>query len=197
MKIPGFIKNVSIYGVGGVLTKFVGLLTAPIYTRFLDTEGYGQLDLATSVAAILMILLSMEMHTGYGRSYFESRSRGDLKSLRGSVQCYYTVVSLAVLIFFYLLYEPLRSWFSILDIALIEPVVWGLFPLLVISLTLVTIRYEEKPLEYSMITLAYVGLTTICGIIAVSYYDLGVAGILWSNALVSWGVCLFFRNFGN
>ena len=89
MHTKSFTKNMLIYGIGGTLTRLIFVFTTPVYTRLLDTEGFGRLEFITSVGTILVILMSMEMHSGYGRSYFESKSRGHLKNLRGSVMIYY------------------------------------------------------------------------------------------------------------
>lgn len=186
-----FIRDIFVYGVGGMLARFVVLFTTPIYTRFLDTEEFGTLDLIASIAAILLILASMEIHSGYGRNYYESKARGDIKKLRGSIMVYIVFINILLLSSFTLLYQPLSNWTTIIKMNLMIPVVLNIMPALVISILLVTIRFEEKPVAYSLVTLSQVGLTGITGIFSVIYLDLGVYGILWSTTIVSWLIFIF------
>jgi O-antigen/teichoic acid export membrane protein len=180
-----FLKDFSIYGIGGIISRFVGVITAPIYTRFLNTEGYGMLDLITSISAILIIFATMEMHSGYARSYFEVKKNGQLNQLRGTVMLFFVGSFLLLLLVFILLYPFLNHWIKIFEISLLIPVVLKLLPTMVITLTLLTIQFEKKPVIYSLIAIGNLVLTAGCGIFAVTYLDLGVSGILWSNAIVS------------
>lgn len=186
-----FLKDFSIYGVGGIISRFVGVITAPIYTRLLSTEGYGLLDLITSISAILIIFATMEMHSGYARSYYEARDKNQLKQLRGTVMMYFVGSFLFLLAVFFLLYPHLNRWINLFDISLLIPVVFRLLPTMIITLTQVTLRFEKKPVIYSMISIGNLILTAVGGIFAVTYLNLGVGGILWSNAIVSFIVSSF------
>jgi O-antigen/teichoic acid export membrane protein len=180
-----FLKDFSIYGLGGIISKFVGVITAPIYTRLLSTEGYGLLDLMTSISAILIIITTMEMHSGYARSYYEAKNGGRLEQLRGSVMLFF-ITACIVLVFLYSIFSSqLEQRITLFNINLVLPVIIGLFPKMIIILTQVTLRYEKKPVYFSVISIGNLVLTAIGGIFAVTYLDLGVRGILWSNAIVS------------
>lgn len=180
-----FIKDFSIYGVGGIVSKFVGIITAPIYTRLLSTEGYGLLDLMTSISAILIIFTTMEMHSGYSRSYYEARDGGQLEQLRGSVMLFFIMAYIVLIFLFSIFSSQLEQRITLFNINLVLPVIIGLFPKMIIILTQVTLRYEKKPVYFSVISIGNLVLTAIGGIFAVTYLDLGVRGILWSNAIVS------------
>jgi O-antigen/teichoic acid export membrane protein len=180
-----FLKDFSIYGIGGIVSRFVGVITAPIYTRMLSTEGYGLLDLIMSISAILIIFTTMEMHSGYARSYYEAKDKNQLKQLRGTIMMYFVVSYFFLLAVFFLLYPHLNQWINLFDISLLIPVVLQLLPTSIITLTLITIQFEKKPVLYSLIIISNLLLTAVGGIFAVTYLDLGVSGILWSNAIVS------------
>ena len=179
-----FLKNFSIYGIGGMISRFAGIITAPIYTRILGAEGYGLLDLLLSISAILIILATMEMHSGYSRSYFKAKGKGELETLRGSVMLFFIGSYLILLIFFFLFFQLIEQWINLFDISLLVPVVLGILPVMIITLTLITIQFEQKPLLYSMISILNLFFTAGGGVFSVFYLDLGVSGILWSNAIV-------------
>ena len=190
MKVSSFIKDFSIYGVGGVVTRFVGLLTTPIYSRFLDTEGMGELELVNAISAVVIILASLEMHSGYARSYYESKSTNSLLALRGSLVIYFFLISVFLILVYLSSYDFIHAWLTIIDVSLLTPIFVSIFPILLITLVLVTIRFEERPILYSIITFLNVAGVAFFGIISVAVYDFGVHGILWSNAIVSWVVCI-------
>lgn len=52
-------KDVSLYGLSTLLTKFGTFLLIPIYTRLLSTAGYGVLSLATLTGTLLIMVLPL------------------------------------------------------------------------------------------------------------------------------------------
>lgn len=190
MRIKSFFKDGIVYGVGGVLTKFVGVFTAPIYTRFLDTDGFGKLDLATTIGAILVILVGMSMNSGYARSYYESKKENSLDKLTGTVLLFIFLAGGATLVTGILFNHEIAVWVEGIEAALLIPVFANVLPLLIISSVQIMLRFEKKPVSYVAITICNVGLTGLCGILAVVWLKEGVYGVLWANALVSYVVAI-------
>ena len=186
-----FIKNFSIYGVGGVVARFVFLFTTPIYTRLLDIHEIGEVELLASISVILNLLMSLEIHSGYARYYYECQSYKERLELRGSVVLFYCVINLFFGGIFFIAYPFLEDNLSIIDATYLVPVFLNILPVQMIAMTLVTLRYEERPIFYSVITTLQIGLSGTLGIISVYYLKLGVAGILWSNVIVSYLVLCF------
>ena len=178
-----FLKNFSIYGIGGMISRFAGIITAPIYTRILGAEGYGLLDLLLSISAILIILATMEMHSGYARGYFKAKEKRELEFLRGSVVLFFFGSYLLTLLLLLGLSKFTDFKFNLFDLSHLTPVVVGILPVMIISLTLITIQFEQKPKAYLIISVLSLVLTLIGGIFSVAYLDLGVNGVLWSNTI--------------
>jgi O-antigen/teichoic acid export membrane protein len=182
-KKTALLKSISVYGLGGVLSQFAGVLTVPVYTRFLSTADFGLLDLILSFAGILTVLVTMEMHSGYARSYYESKSINKLETLRGtvisSILINYLVISIIVFIAI-LIFDR-----EFLYIVYAIPVMFNLLPATMVMLTLATLRMEEKPIIFSIITLSNILMIVAFGIAFVTIFNLGIRGILWSNAIVS------------
>lgn len=188
-------KQFVIYGLGGFLTRFVSVFTAPIYTRFLSTEEYGRLDLATTIFAILVILTSMEMNSGYARSYYEVKSTNLLRELRGTVYIFYFISNVILLTLFFGFFNYLNQLITLIDMRLLIPVVLNLLPMHFIALALVTFRFEQKPVIHTKIAVSNGVLTALGGIFAVTVLKSGVIGILWANTLVSYFICLLISIF--
>lgn len=62
-------KNTGILFIGKISTQFVSFLLLPLYTAKLSTEQYGTLDLYTTIASILMPILSLQLEQAIFR-YF-------------------------------------------------------------------------------------------------------------------------------
>jgi O-antigen/teichoic acid export membrane protein len=60
-----------VYGLGGVALQLVGVVTLPIFARVFSPADYGILELGTTAAAILMIVVDGGMASASQRSYFD------------------------------------------------------------------------------------------------------------------------------
>jgi O-antigen/teichoic acid export membrane protein len=71
------IRGILTYGLGGALSRLVGFLTLPLFTRFLTPQDYG----ISSQLSLLALLLTPVFTAGIGTSlaicYFESQERQD------------------------------------------------------------------------------------------------------------------------
>ena len=65
-------KNLSIYGLGGILTKSISFLLLPLYTRLLLPGDYGILALVGIVGSVLGILYGFMLSSGFIRNYYDS-----------------------------------------------------------------------------------------------------------------------------
>ena len=61
-----------IYGVGVILSRAVGFLMLPVYTRFLSPGDYGVLTLLQMTTDVTAILLSAGTTAGVLRFYFKA-----------------------------------------------------------------------------------------------------------------------------
>jgi O-antigen/teichoic acid export membrane protein len=74
-------KQLSIYGVFNILSKSVGFLMLPLYTRYLEPAHYGMLELVEMTAAIFEIFAS----AGIGFAVFKFYHRYETKEEQGRV----------------------------------------------------------------------------------------------------------------
>lgn len=89
------LKDMSIYGLGGVLSRTVQLLLLPVYTRVLAPADYGCLELVYLVANILAILYGLMISTGYIRVYYDSKEPAYRDRVLGSA-FWFTTASTAI-----------------------------------------------------------------------------------------------------
>ena len=78
------IKHMSIYGLGGILSKSINFLLLPLYTRVLAPSDYGALELVYMVGYFIAILYGLMIGSGYIRFYFDSHEEKKRKLYLGS-----------------------------------------------------------------------------------------------------------------
>lgn len=64
-------KNSVIYGVGGMLTRFINLLLLPLFTAYLTPADYGVLALLALLSFVAQPVFSLGLSAAMGPSYFE------------------------------------------------------------------------------------------------------------------------------
>ena len=90
------IKHMSIYGIGGVLSKAAGVLLVPLYTRVLAPEDYGVLGLVYTAGSLLAIIYGFMISSGYVRNYYETNNLERRDTLLASALGFTIIISLAL-----------------------------------------------------------------------------------------------------
>lgn len=68
-KILQLARHSAVYGLGGVVTRIIGFLLIPVYTRYLTPSDYGILALCTTSVAVLKIAALGGMPSAIFRTY--------------------------------------------------------------------------------------------------------------------------------
>ena len=93
--IKSFIKNSFIYTVGALLTRGIGIILIPIYTRYLTPTEYGVVDLFMILGSIVSLTIALEIFQAVARLYPEAEE---------STKKYYVSTAFWFTVFVYLLY---------------------------------------------------------------------------------------------
>jgi O-antigen/teichoic acid export membrane protein len=67
-------KDSLIYGVGSVVTRFIGLITLPLFTAYLTPEEFGVLAMLALLTMVAQPVFSLGLSAAMGPSYFGSDS---------------------------------------------------------------------------------------------------------------------------
>lgn len=78
-------RHVSTYTLGNVLSKVVGFLMIPLYTRYLTPADYGLLELLTLTSSVLSMLLGLRLSSALVRFYSESTDQTNRNTLVATV----------------------------------------------------------------------------------------------------------------
>ena len=76
-----FLKDSAIYGFSSLLTKGVGFLLLPLYTRTLSPEQYGAMDLLHVVRSVVAVTVALEIAQAMARFLPEAGSSAAKREL--------------------------------------------------------------------------------------------------------------------
>ncbi len=86
-------KHTSIYTVGSLATRAVGLIMIPIYTHFLTPREYGILDMLDLTIILLGMVAGMGMGSAIFRFYYATESPEERRDVVGSALLFATLLS--------------------------------------------------------------------------------------------------------
>jgi len=86
------LKNLTIYGLGGILAKSITFLLLPLYTRLLTPSDYGILALVTIVGSVIEILYGFMVSSGFIRNYYDN-SEEEKRRILFSTALWFTFIN--------------------------------------------------------------------------------------------------------
>ncbi|KPJ59520.1 MAG: hypothetical protein AMJ46_10915 [Latescibacteria bacterium DG_63] len=179
-ELKKLLKQSAIYGIGSIVTPFIGFVMLPVYSRYLTPAEYGVLAVTAVVIAFLSVLIALGISSGLLRFYFAYGKRREKDEVIIS-SLLFSLFSSAVFI--------LVLWSFAFEISeLVFDFENGelFFKLVIFTAALNTgitnclavLRAEEKPVVYSTITVLRLVLTFSLNIVFVVVLRRNVQGIL-------------------
>lgn len=183
--IKDFFKHSFIYSIGIILTRGISFLLLPLYTRALTTNDYGLISLLSSAAALALPFLTLELTAAIGIFYTESKEQIERQQYISTAFWFILATNLCYLFLFCYNYHLLDPWYfkdvankTILPIVFTATVVNAIFNYLQSQLL-----WQQKSLQYSMITLTSVTVTIVLTIYFVLKMALGAIGVFMASLL--------------
>lgn len=103
-------KDTLIYGFGGILEFFAGLLLLPIFTRIFSPADYGVLSLITTFTSIASMILMMGLNSSVQRYYFDNKNQSHRRLVVSTAFWFLGGVSLIVTTIIVLFAGQLSEW---------------------------------------------------------------------------------------
>lgn len=178
-------KDSVVYGLASILSQGIPILIVPVYTRFLSPDSYGGLDMLTVFASLINLTVALEISQGLARSYADTGTDHE-RSLYASTAFWFSAAAYSLFAIISLVFSgPLSSflldgtkWEPVFRIAVMATALNGIFLFLQNQL-----RWILKPKAYAVCSVAYAVLSTGIGILLVTAYDSGVAGIFYGQII--------------
>jgi len=193
-----FIKEFLIYGIGGGIGRFFGLILVPLFTRALDRSHYGILDITLVLLIMISLLLGLQTESGMIRHFYEAKEEERHKELVSTAfwtwTCLAVLGSLVLFIFSsywaLLIYGEFKSegllWVNLLAL--------NVFFHIEFHQLIHVIRLQHRALLYTSLNGLPLLLFGIFSVLALCG-EMGVSGILFSLALanaIGFCVLLYF-----
>lgn len=186
-------KESVIYGVGGIIGRFVGFFLLPIYTRVFSTATYGVMDVISTTTSLFSVLLTSGIADSALSYYFFDRPSHDERrktvvSLMVYIMALASVVAAAVWVFA----APLCSiLFKSTQNAPFLKIAIAAIPFTCInSMHYNLLRLQRRPGAYIGFSLAQLFSSAGLTILFVVVIKMGVIGVFKANLIVS--VFFFF-----
>ncbi|MBC16744.1 MAG: hypothetical protein CL942_06800 [Desulfovibrio sp.] len=196
------IKNAGIYALGLVLSKLVGLVMLPIYTRYLSPADYARIELLLLTTELTALVIGFGIRQSITRFYYRYTETDDRRTFlstaiilsiglytTASIVGFFNAERLSVLIF-----EGLpKETYSFKLVFLL----FFLEPLKIIPLVL--IRAQQRAKLFVMVSLAELLLQVGLNVYFIIFAGQGYVGILYSSiisiSLISLYLTIYYFRF--
>jgi len=185
-------RHSVIYGIGGLVSRFLAIIMLPIYTSYVSSADYGRIEILMSAMAVAVVVIRGGANFGFIRFYFLDKEPDYRRRLIRTVfwaQMTYSTLVLALCVLF------ASQIASLLGVTWTTPPphLQGSGTSLVIAtgvLLWVNVNYaqmtnlfraEQRSVAFSIATLANIGITVPLTVILVVVYHHGPLGIIVGN----------------
>ena len=84
-RLVSLVRDTTFYSAGLILRRGLGVLTLPIYARFLSSADFGIIAIVTTVRDLLTVLYEMGTPNSSARFYYDCRTDLERRRLFGSL----------------------------------------------------------------------------------------------------------------
>jgi O-antigen/teichoic acid export membrane protein len=204
-QLRGLTRDSFIYGIGGLVSRFLAVLMLPLYTSYVSPGDYGRIEILTSAMAVTVVLLRGGANFGFIRFYFLEKEPEYHRRLIRTVFWAQMAYSTLALVLCIVLAHTIAGWFGVTQNG---PHLQGSGTSLVIATGVLLwtnvnyaqmtnlFRAEQRAVAFSLATLANIAVTVPLTVILVVVYQEGPLGIVvgnFSGTLVVYMALLAYR----
>lgn len=185
----GFIRHSKNYLLAEFVTRAMGFITIPIFTRLLLPEEYGILAIFASIISIFTVFMGVNFNGAVSRYYYEKNN--DFASYLGSITLFLVFFNLLLILTTYFFRERLSSFFRIdSDLFLLAIVISSLNCFVFIFLSY--LQASKNSRQYAAISLAQNLTIIILAIFWVYILDTNrYLGRIYAQLLIT-GIVFFY-----
>jgi O-antigen/teichoic acid export membrane protein len=188
MKFRGLVQQSSLYTLGNLANRAVGMLMLPVYTHFLTKGDYGLLELIELFLAIASISLGLKtVGDAMVRIYHEYDGEEDRRQVISSGMFLTLILGALVSGLGIALAEPLgRAAFKTLEHTnLIRVAFLALFFGDIVEIGLTYERMRERAVQFVTFSLVQLAVTLALNIWFIAFLEMGVWGFVTAKLITS------------
>jgi O-antigen/teichoic acid export membrane protein len=184
-------RHSAIYGIGGLMSRFLSVLMLPLYTSYVYPGDYGRIELLMTVMAVGVVVIRGGANFGFIRFYFLDKDPGYRRRLIRTVfwaQLGYSTICLALCVGFAsqiarLLGVAYQRGAHLQGSGTSLVIATGVLLWVNVNYAQMTnlFRAEQRSVAFSIATLANVAITVPLTVVLVVVYHKGPLGIIVGN----------------
>jgi len=196
-----FLVDVVVYGLPLLVSRGMGFLLLPIYTRYLSPEDYGVLEMVTVLFVLLNLTLPLEIKQAVARFLPEQKNIEDKSKVASNAYWLTCVVFTVFALFAFVIPETLSmilldntNHILLMQIAGVSMLANALFQVIQTQL-----RFDLKAKQAASIAMIYTLVTGATAVILLVIYSFGIKSMLLgqlSGSLLGLGVGLIYCHKG-
>jgi O-antigen/teichoic acid export membrane protein len=184
-------RHSAIYGIGGLVSRFLAVFLLPLYTSYVSAGDYGRIEILMSAMAVAVVLIRGGANFGFIRFYFLDKDPAYRRGLIRTIfwaQTMYATLALALCVLFAsqlagllgVRYEP-HSQLQGSGTSLVIATAVLLWANVNYAQMTNLFRAEKRSVAFSIATLANIGITVPLTVLFVVVYKHGPLGIIVGN----------------
>jgi O-antigen/teichoic acid export membrane protein len=173
-------KETLTYAVAGVISRMIGILLIPIYTRVFSPEQFGLFDILLTTSTIFVLLSGLQVETGVGRSYYEAKEKGRHPHLVGTglSLCFMGAMALWLILIVGYPFIP-QQWIGNQSSFLLA-VALSILPTQILNVAQIVLRMERMIKQFLILSIGEILTTSSFCVVTVVYGHFGIGGVVWS-----------------
>lgn len=191
--IRTFFKDGFIYAVPSLISRAIGLVLLPIYTRYLSPEDYGLVEILTILYALLNLTLPLEVSQGVARLVPSLKDKNKKKQYI-STAFWFTACCFFLFVIFCWVFPKqlsellLQSPGYVLELRVAS---LAMFANSLLYLVQNNLRWCLQAKQSALVAIIFIIVTAIVTVLLLIVLKMGVIGVLYGQMLGSLVALLF------
>jgi len=177
------LKNSFFYSISTFLSKGIGVILLPFYTRVLTPSDYGIMDLVAVSVLMVTNAFSLQTNQSMCRYYVDDKSVEDQKSYFSTTMIFYIIIYSVIAFIVYTFRSSFAlflfgsaSYSSVLTLAALNILINNVYYL---TSTLYRLKSESK--QFSLLSFIRTIASSLLIILFVLFLKMGVIGVFWGQ----------------
>ena len=176
------VTTLAAYQIADVVSKFIAVLLLPVYTRYIDPAGYGEVELLANGVIFISILVRFGMIEAFLRFYFTDDDQRRRDALTRRTVAFTLIATTIVSLILAAFAQPLsRVVLGHNDATLFLIAVLGLWAFTNLELAYGILRVDERVRIYAIASVTNVLMTVGGSLVLVVALGQGPRGLLLAN----------------
>jgi len=173
----------AIYGLGGIVSRLIAVFLLPVYTVYLGTVGFGQIETIAALTTVLVIMLRLGITSAFFRFYFDSEDQAR-RTLVVRTSFWFTMgMATFGLALGWVFAGQISDWLNLDNAWLVRAGFVGLWAQMNYAQMTSLFRVEERPVGFAIASVANVLITIGATIALVVGFHKGPIGAVIGNFL--------------